>query len=161
MYQHRGEVAEAIYRLKFKNQREYARLFAHEMAEQFGESLKKWGVKEIIPIPLHWRRKKKRGYNQAEILAKWLSREVHIPVETHALLRVRETRQQKTLNHSQRHWNLEGAFGISRSWIPPERVLIVDDIYTTGSTINKAAKMLKKAGVQKVFFLTISIGQGL
>lgn len=61
----------------------------------------------------------------------------------------------------ERQNNLKGAFGVSSAWKPCKNVLIVDDIYTTGNTIHRIAKVLKKAGVQKVYFLTISIGQGL
>lgn len=82
-------------------------------------------------------------------------------MERNALFRVRRTRPQKQLDDQEREQNLQGAFGISRRWRAPANVLVVDDIYTTGSTIHKAAKLLKKAGVEKVYFLTISIGQGL
>ena len=57
--------------------------------------------------------------------------------------------------------NLKGAFGVTKSWIPKKCVLVIDDIYTTGNTIHRVAKVLKNAGAQKVYFLTISIGQGL
>lgn len=68
---------------------------------------------------------------------------------------------------SERAWeqrqirNLKGAFGVTKSWIPKKCVLVIDDIYTTGNTIHRVAKVLKNAGAQKVYFLTISIGQGL
>ena len=77
------------------------------------------------------------------------------------MLRVRNTVPQKNLHPRQREENLRGAFRVSGDWKPVENVLLLDDIYTTGSTINKAAEMLKRAGVGKVFFLSISIGQDL
>lgn len=161
MFLHEGSVADAIYRYKFQNKRSYASVFAEEMALKYGEQLRQWGIQSIIPIPLHKKRRRKRGFNQAELLGCFLSEVTGIPMETNALFRVLETAHQKTLGHRGRMWNLHNAFAVSRAWIPVENVLLIDDIFTTGSTINKAAKMLKKAGVQKVYFLTISIGQGL
>lgn len=161
LYLHRSPASDAIYRFKFKNQRIYAKTFAEEMAERFAKDLKRWQAEVLIPVPLSVKRRKKRGYNQAEILAKELSKRTGIPVETKALLRIRDTRPQKELDDRERQQNLNGAFAVSKRWRPADSVVLIDDIYTTGSTINKAAKMLKKAGVSNVYFLTISIGQGL
>ena len=72
-----------------------------------------------------------------------------------------KTRPQKVLGSRDRIRNLKGAFGVTKSWIPKKCVLVIDDIYTTGNTIHRVAKVLKNAGAQKVYFLTISIGQGL
>ena len=161
LFVHEGKAADAIYRYKFKNKRVYAETFAKELAAEYGEQLKKWEIQAIVPVPLHKKRRRQRGFNQTELLGRFLSAETGIPMETKALFRIRETSRQKTLGHRGRMWNLHNAFAVSRDWIPVKNVLLLDDIFTTGSTINKAAKMLKIAGVQKVYFLTISIGQGL
>ena len=68
---------------------------------------------------------------------------------------------REVLGSRDRIRNLKGAFGVTKSWIPKKCVLVIDDIYTTGNTIHRVAKVLKNAGAQKVYFLTISIGQGL
>ena len=125
------------------------------------KDLRRWQAEALIPIPLSEKRQKKRGYNQAKILARELSKRTGIPVEEGALFRIRDTRPQKELDDRERQQNLRQAFAVAKCWKPVRSVVLVDDIYTTGSTINKAAKMLKKAGVSKVYFLTISIGQGL
>ena len=83
-----------------------------------------------------------------------------IPVDTKALSRVKSTRPQKELSHKERKANLRDAFRVNDGWKKVSHVLLVDDIYTTGNTIDAAAKVLRKKGVSKVFFLTISIGQG-
>ena len=132
-----------------------------EKAEHCGAQIRRWGVEEIIPIPLHPARKRKRGYNQAEILAEELGCLLHIPVRKDVLYRIRKTRPQKSLNDTERIRNLKGAFAVSGKETVKAKVLIVDDIYTTGSTIRRCAKMLRLAGAEKVYFLTISIGQGL
>ena len=74
---------------------------------------------------------------------------------------MKKTKPQKRLDDYGRAENLKNAFGVSKEWIPKKNVLLVDDIYTTGNTIHNAAKVLKKAGAENVYFLTISIGQGL
>ena len=84
-----------------------------------------------------------------------------IPCRTDVLFRIRKTVPQKRLDPIGRTANLKGAFGVSKRWNACENVLLIDDIYTTGATVEKAAKMLKKAGCRNVYFLTISIGQGI
>lgn len=158
---HKGKAAEAIYRFKFHNKRYYAELFAEEMAERCGEWIRKQQIDVLIPVPLHPSKKRNRGFNQSELLAKELGRILRIPVESDVVLRVKKTLPQKTLGNREREENLQNAFGVRRSWSPKRRVLLIDDIYTTGNTIHRISKVLKQAGVQKVYFLTISIGQGL
>ena len=117
--------------------------------------------RRIIPVPLHRSRQRIRGYNQAQILAEELGKRLDLPVNKDAVKRIQKTRPQKVLGSRDRIRNLKGAFGVTKSWIPKKCVLVIDDIYTTGNTIHRVAKVLKNAGAQKVYFLTISIGQGL
>lgn len=168
LWVHLQPVSGAIYQYKFHNKRCYARIFAKEMVKNYALWIEKWKVEAIIPVPLHASKKRKRGYNQAELLAVQLAQELaeltmekEIPVLKNVLFRVKRTKPQKMLDDFERQRNLKGAFGVSKAWTPVKNVLIIDDIYTTGATMQKIAKLMKKAGVQKVFFLTISIGQGL
>ena len=158
---HSGSVPGAVYRFKYQNRRRYGRIFAEEMAGCCGGVLRKWEIDEIIPIPLHSSRKRMRGYNQAEILASELSFLTGIPVRKDVLLRIRKTQPQKQLDDRERRQNLRGAFAVVKGWDPCRNALLIDDIYTTGSTVERSAKMLRKAGCENVYFLTISIGQGL
>ena len=136
-------------------------VFAAEMAQAYKDQVIKWGIEEIIPIPLHKSRKRKRGYNQAEIIAKCLSEKTGVSLVSDALFRVKKTTAQKKLDRQERMGNLRDAFALSERWKPVANVLLIDDIYTTGATVEQAAKILKKAGAQNVYFLTISIGQGI
>ena len=83
-----------------------------------------------------------------------------IPVDEKSLYRKFYTDPQKTLSHKERRKNLRRAFAVRKSFFPVKTVLLIDDIYTTGSTMDAAAQVLKEKGVEKVYFLTISIGQG-
>ena len=161
MWLHREPVSGAVYRFKYKNKRNWGRIFAVELAEHYEGQIRAWGIEEIIPIPLHSSRKRKRGFNQSEVVAGILSELTGIPCRTDVLFRIRKTVPQKQLDRRGRKDNLLGAFGVSREWNACENVLLIDDIYTTGTTVGRAAKMLKKAGAQNVYFLTISIGQGI
>lgn len=158
---HQDPVPGAVYRFKYHNKRSYGRLFAEEMAECYGKWIASKGIEVIIPVPLHPSKKRKRGFNQAEILAGILAEATGIPIQTDVLFRIKKSRPQKMLDPQERRENLKGAFAVSKRWKPCRNVLLIDDIYTTGSTIERCAGMLKKAGAENVWFLTISIGQGV
>lgn len=157
---HKGQVRWSVYQFKYHNRRIYGEFYADEMYRLYGHKLKEWGIQVIIPIPLHKKRRRKRGYNQAEIIAKHLGHLSGIPVDTKAVVRVQNTKPQKELNDKERKANLKDAFQIKKEWKSPENVLLIDDIYTTGNTIDSVAGLLKRNGAHKVCFLTISIGQG-
>lgn len=161
LWLHKEPVSTAIYKFKYNNMRSWGELFAAEMAQAYKDQVIKWGIEEIIPIPLHKSRKRKRGYNQAEIIAKCLSEKTGVSLVSDALFRVKKTTAQKKLDRQERMGNLRDAFALSERWKPVANVLLIDDIYTTGATVEQAAKILKKAGAQNVYFLTISIGQGI
>ena len=114
----------------------------------------------IVPVPLHSRRKRKRGFNQAEIVAKVLSENTEIAMEAGAVKRIKATIPQKDLGDKGRKRNIRGAFTVQKN-VKGENIVLIDDIYTTGSTLDEAARVLKKAGAENVYFLTVSIGQGI
>ncbi len=161
LWLHSDPVSGAVYRFKYKNKRNWGRIFAAELERQYRGQIRSWEIDEIIPIPLHASRKRQRGFNQSEVIARELADLTGIPCRTDVLFRIRRTVPQKQLDPNGRAANLQGAFGVSRRWDACENVLLIDDIYTTGATGEKAAKMLKKAGCRNVYFLTISIGQGI
>lgn len=104
----------------------------------------------LVPIPLHRRRLRERGYDQALELARPLSRQLRLPLLDHGLIRVRDTAAQSLLDAGQRRRNLRGAF----AWRPglplPAHIVLVDDVMTTGATLHSAAAALRRAGAQRV-----------
>lgn len=158
---HKGTVPGSIYQFKFHNKRYQGAVFAEEMAERYGDWIRACSIETILPVPLHPSKRRQRGFNQAEVLAQELGKRVNLPVETDVVFRVKKTLPQKKLGDKERIDNLKQAFAVSKQWKPKKAVLVIDDIYTTGNTIHRIAKVLKLAGVEKVYFLTISIGQGL
>ena len=111
----------------------------------------------IIPVPAHKKREKERGYNQAYLTAKELGRYFELRVCKDLVLRVKNTKPLKELGYRERLDALNGAFEINRKYKMPRRVLIVDDILTSGSTLDSMAALLKTAGTERVYALCISV----
>lgn len=164
LWLHLPPVSRSIYRFKFHNQRVFAKYYAKEAGVSLENVIQAWNPSLIIPVPLHKAKKRRRGYNQAELFAEELSRVFSIPADGSVLVRTRNTSPQKRLGMRERKKNLEGAFRVAgdeeQKKVQKKKLLLVDDIYTTGSTLDAAAKALKSAGAEKVYYLTISIGQG-
>lgn len=154
-------VRTSIYRFKYGGRMEYAHFFGREMARRLGGAIKEWGAQALIPVPLHPSRQRRRGYNQAAELAKACGAALGLPVEEKLICRARKTRPMKLLNAKERQINLKNAFLMLQDVVKLDTVVVVDDIYTTGSTVDAMAKLLKAAGVKKVYFITLSIGSGV
>ena len=110
-----------------------------------------------MPIPMYWKKQRMRGYNQAEVLARVLSKYSGIPADNTLLKKNHPTKSQKKLDALQRKRNLKDAFSVTKS-VSGMRILLVDDVYTTGSTIDAAAQSLLEKGAAEIFFLTLCIG---
>jgi len=115
----------------------------------------------IIPVPTGKQREKKRGYNQANLLAKRLGKRWGVPVDTVSLCRKKETTPLRSLSPAEREASLTGAFGIGekhRERIEGRRILLLDDIYTTGATADACSSALLHAGAKEVYFLSLASG---
>lgn len=154
-------VKKSIYRFKYHNRREYAYCYGKIIADEFYEEISMMNPDVIIPVPIHRKRYMRRGYNQAELLARELSISTGIPMDNKILIRVANTRAQKELSVKERHKNLEKAFKITEDVVKYNKIVIVDDIYTTGSTINACSKVLLENGAKKIYFISLSIGMGV
>jgi ComF family protein len=104
----------------------------------------------LVPVPLHPRRLRSRGFNPAALLASAVARDIGIPVDPTALIRVRDTESQTGLDRAARRRNVRGAFRARRRLSAPPRVWLVDDVVTTGSTLAEAARVLRRAGARAV-----------
>ena len=156
-----GSVAPSVYRMKYGKRQEYADFFGEEMARYLWDFVRECNPDVLIPVPLHKRRQRKRGYNQAGLLAKALGYHMGIPVRYDLLLRVKNTRPLKCQNPSERQNNLKKAFIIAQNDVKLDTVIIVDDIYTTGSTIDAIADVLLQYGVKRVFYVALACGAGI
>ena len=113
------------------------------------------GFDGVVPVPLHPKRERYRGYNQATLLAKVIARNAGVPVWRDALRRVRHTDQQALVAAARRWENVRGAFRAASGRVEGRRVLLVDDVMTTGATVGECARMLKKVGAARVNVLTL------
>lgn len=112
------------------------------------EKLKKYDI--IITVPISKQRLKKRGYNQSELIAKEIAKILSIKIEKNVLYKIKNTVPQSTLNKKQRGENAKGAYKIKNTKkIQNKKILIIDDIYTTGNTVNECAKQLIEAGIKR------------
>ena len=161
LYLYRGAAGAAVRQIKQVGTEEFVRFFAGQMGYCMRGYLSETRVQCIVPVPLHKSKLKKRGFNQARLLADMLARECGLPVRE-LLEKNKKTKEQKELPREQRKKNVSGAYQINRRACRdgmPERVLLLDDVVTTGSTLTACAKTLKEAGVLQVFFLTICSGE--
>ena len=152
--------------VKYNSKREYIDLLSLMAAERYGGWIKGLGVRFIIPVPVHPSRLKKRGYNQAELMALGIGRLLNIPVENKAVIRTKQTLPQKELDRDSRLKNLQNAFQtvpdtikrIRSSFGDAVSVLVVDDIYTTGATLDLVSLSLIRAGISRVYGLCMAAG---
>lgn len=111
----------------------------------------------IVPVPLHWKKKLKRGFNQSELMAKRIGKKLTLSISINNLCRVKNTLSQTQLLRAQRQKNLSGAFRVKQPRVfYKKRILLVDDVLTTGITASECAKNLKSAGAKKVYFLALA-----
>lgn len=160
LYEYRS-VASSVYRMKYGGRQEYASYFGEEMATYLKDFIQQIQPDGIVPIPLHKRRLCTRGYNQAALLARALGESMSIPVYEKMLVRTKNTKPLKLQNPIERQNNLKKAFIIGENDVKLKTILIVDDIYTTGSTINEAARVLRQQGVEEIYFVTLACGAGI
>ncbi len=154
-------IKQSIYRYKYKGRREYAVWYAEQIAKKCGAQIAIWRPDVIIPVPLHRNKLRKRGYNQAELLAVEIGKNTGIPVDADYLLRGKNTAPMKALSENERTKNLEKAFLIKKNGVKYNKVMLVDDIYTTGATVDACATELKAAGSEQVYCVSLCIGRGI
>lgn len=160
LWAYKGAVKDSLYRFKYQGRREYAEYYGRELARMYGGWVKRCGVQAIVPIPISKKRMRQRGFNQAGLVAGYVGKELGIPVYQDLLLRVRDTKAQKGLNDEERKNNLKRAFKTRINKVQLDHILLIDDIYTTGSTMDEAARELRQAGAKEVYCLSVSIGRG-
>ena len=150
----------SMVQIKYKNKREYLDFYGAAMAVRYEKAIRRMQVDAVVPIPVHRSRLRRRGFNQAEILAEIIGERLGIPVEPGCLVRTKRTLPQKELSAADRLKNLSGAFRAGKIPETVKTVLLVDDIYTTGSTIEACSRALKRAGIERVYFAVICMTGG-
>ena len=146
----------AVFTYKYDGRRELAAFFALSVLKEYRDWIESIGADAIVPVPISREKKRKRGFNQSELIADIIAGDTGIPLKSGALVRVRSTSPQKQLKARQRRENLRRAFRANSEILGSARcILLIDDIYTTGATIEHCARELRRAGALRVYYLTL------
>jgi ComF family protein len=157
---HDGIWKEVIHRLKHFTGDGLAEAVGDLWASHSELRLRELGAQLVIPVPLHWRRRLRRGYNQSEPLAYSLALKLRLPCRPRLLQRIRATPDQKGQSAADRRANVKGAFQARpHAALVGKKVLLVDDVMTTGSTANEAARALRQAGAAPVIVAVLTRGR--
>jgi ComF family protein len=158
-----GGLRELIHLLKYEQVRPAADVLGRMLAEAIADLELLFGdnLPFVVPVPLHSRKLRQRGFNQSELIARAAVRltpaERRMQVSSGVLQRCRETQSQIGLSRHQRRENMRGAFAVAKSAeIAGREVLLVDDVLTTGTTVSECARVLRRAGASKVFVATVA-----
>lgn len=154
-------VQKSIAAFKYHDRKEYAVYYGQEFVRMYGELWSTLHIQALIPVPIHAARRRIRGYNQAALFAREIGKRMGIPVYEDFLLRIENTQPQKNLDERQRSVNLRRAFAVDerkrKEYYRLTRVALVDDIYTTGSTVEACTRVLLYAGIKTVYIALVSI----
>jgi ComF family protein len=150
-----GAGRDLIHAFKYRNKTHLRRPLGLLMLQQLSGFMPAGSHDLIMPVPLHRRKISSRGFNQALLLGEILARRLATPLDRHSLRRIRWTEPQVALSADDRRANVKGAFAVhSPHMVDGRRVLLVDDVYTTGCTVDECARTLKAAGAARVTVVT-------
>ncbi len=150
-------VKKAIIQFKFQNNTDLASLFVKEILFHLKDFIEKIDPTLIIPVPLHLKRLRERGYNQCLLLAKKIAKVLDVPCDFKVLKKIKATPPQVGLSLAERYKNIKGSFAVIKpDYIKKKRIVLIDDVFTTGSTVNECAKVLMKAGAESVWVITLA-----
>jgi len=154
---YKGVMRECIHLFKYEKKEALSKPLGELMIESMNDY---WGGKSfdlIISVPLHPARKRERGFNQAELLARAIKEHLALPLDIHSLRRIKPTTSQTTLNRRERLQNVKGAFQAKdKSAFFKKKILLIDDLFTTGATIDECSRIMIEAGAQEVYALTLA-----
>ena len=153
-YRYEFPLPELIHRMKYRGQLPITRILGCVLGRRMADRGTPQ-VDAIVPVPLSARREHRRGYNQAREIAVFAARELGLPVQDRLARRIRETAEQAKLSAAARRRNLRGAFMVDSSAVP-SRVAIVDDVLTTGATVESLALALRRAGCRRIEVWTVA-----
>jgi ComF family protein len=158
-----GGLRDLIHLLKYQNVRPAAAVLGRMLAEAITgfDAILPVGEITVVPVPLHARKRTERGFNQSELIARAALKQLNWPerfqISVSALIRRRETESQIGLTRHQRRENLRGAFKVADpTQILKHNVLLVDDVFTTGTTVSECANVLRRAGANRVYVATVA-----
>lgn len=160
VYVYEGVIKESMYRFKYSGRRCYAGAYVADAIRLHKNWLGIAAPDVILPVPMFDDKMRRRGYNQAEVFARELGKELGVPCRSDIIIRRRNTIPMKGLTRQKRQNNVKNAFLISKSAVQFKRILIVDDIITTGATIDEIARVIRSSTGAVVYAMYICVGRG-
>ena len=152
------ELQHIIHALKYDKKFHIGIFLGESLGKHFKSQFQSWNINLIIPIPLHHLKKAERGFNQSYYIAKGISSQTSIAVKSNAIKRMRFTQSQTTMTLKEREDNVEGAFKVRKTEnVKGKNILLVDDVMTTGATINECGKVLLEAGANRIYAATVAL----
>ena len=160
--QYEGAMRSAILRAKRSGERELTMALGELLAEQTTAQLYAWRPDAVLAVPMHWTRRVRRGVNSPQILARALATQLGVPLADHVLVRRRRTAPQASLSPRERAQNVRGAFSARpHRDLTGARLVLVDDVMTTGATLKEAARSLRQAGAEAIHVVVLARAEGL
>lgn len=157
IFKYEGMIRRLILKYKFHDKAYLYKTFVNFLLknEKFFQILKSYDT--IVPVPISKKRYKARGYNQSYLLAREIAKRTNLKLENECLFKIKNIVEQSKLNKEQRKNNIQGVYQLrNQIRLKDKKILVLDDIYTTGSTINECCKMLKRARPKEIGVLTIA-----
>jgi len=156
---HEGRLRDAIHNLKYRRDVGLGEVLSRQMIEVLSHL--DWDLDIVLPVPLAPNRLRERGYNQSALLARPIALRLGLPYRPNLVRRVRETRSQVGLSRPERYQNVAGAFKADPDQVSGMSVLLVDDVTTTGATLEAVVEALRQAGAKEVYAITLARAAGL
>lgn len=157
IFLYQGIIRRIILKYKFQEEAYLYKTFVNFLLknENFFEKIEKYDT--IVPVPISKKRKKKRGYNQSELLAKEIAYNTNLVLEKESLYKIKDIVEQSKLNKENRLKNIQGVYElVNKEKLNKKKILLIDDIFTTGSTVNECSKVLRNAKPNKIGVLTLA-----
>jgi ComF family protein len=151
LYSYKDDVRKAFFRFKFRDRPDYAKFFGKKMADNFDGNKSDYDF--VTAVPMFPKKQRQRGYNQSEKLAQIFAKETGIRYKR-VLIKKKDTQAQRELKSEQRRKNIKNAFAVNTD-ISGRSILLIDDVVTTGYTVNECCRVLKKAGAERVDFYAL------
>lgn len=148
----------SILRYKNNGRREYADFYSDAICGSLGREIRSFHPDAVLAVPLSKRTYEKRGFNQAELICEKLEKRLGVKFYKDYLARERDSAQQKALSRAERRKNLKKAFTIRKNDVKLKRVVLLDDVYTTGSTVDEISILLRRSGVRSIMVVCLSSG---
>ena len=160
VFNYNEDMQESIVLFKYKNKRMLSEFYAGEIYKKWAREFERLCIDVLVPVPVSKQKLRKRGYNQAKLICEKLGEYMGVPVDDKILVRTHNTAPMKNLNNQERYNNLKNAFKLKDIQKNYNNFLIIDDIYTTGATIDTCTKLFNQQGKHTIYYASVCIGKG-